>query len=294
MSVIVARRIVLGLFIAIGLLIFPFISSAEEPQESKPSWEIESSYRNDFRTGAKAQQGSVGISKTDNLIKYEFKAFDKLPIELTLYNRYTSLDSTLSNLSLPANLTEFSTGIQTTLPLFKFDKTYFRLGVEPSFYSDSWDFEPSGFRIPSYYTVIYQPNPKLTLLCGVYVFPDSQDPVLPILGFIYKPNDRLSFNIVPRRPNINYDLTKKISVFAEGSFAIDNEYEVKFDNTRRAVLAFHETYAGTGIKYKFNKYVEASVSGGGTFRRRLKYDDSLGKVNLKDGGYASARVTVIP
>lgn len=288
-------RIVFSLFITTAVLRFPLLSSAENEEEknSNPFYhEMEASVRYESRSGVRAQQGSIEIIKSDYLYKYDFKAFDKLPVELSLYNRYTGIDNTVSNIRLPAHLIELSTGIETTLPFFKFNNTYFRVSVEPSFYSDTWDFPASSFRIPSYYYVIYRPNPKWTFLYGVYVLPDTQDPVLPVLGFIYKPNDRLTFYIAPRRPNIEYALSDKISIFGEGSFAVNNEYEVKFDDTRTAVLGYYETYVGAGIKYKPNRFIQTSLSVGGNFRRRLKYQDSLGKVNIKDGLYTEFRIEI--
>ncbi len=297
MKIDAVKKITSGVFIAIGVLIFPFLSAAEESKEEEnaPSHKVELSRKYDLRSDARGdQQGSVQIDRTDFLYEYEFKAFSKLPVGFSLYNRRTGIDSTVSDVHLPAQLVEFTTDIYTTLPFFKLNNTYFRMGVEPSFYSDSWDFPSSGFRIPSYYYAIYRPNSKLILLCGLAVFPDTQNPVLPVLGFIYKPNDRLTFNIVPRLPNIEYALTDKISIFGEGTFSVNNEYEVKFNDSRRALLRFYETYLGGGIKYKPNKFISASFSLGGNFRRRLTYDDSLGKVNIKDGMYTQFRVEIRP
>jgi len=290
------RRIVFGLSIAAAFLTFPFISNAEEAKETgkNPPYDMEASVRYEPHSGAKAQQGSVGIVRSDYLFNYDFKVYDKLPVVVSLYNRYTGIDSTVSDVKLPARLIGLFTGIETTLPFFKFNNTYFMVGVEPSFYSDTWDFPASSFRIPSYYYAIYRPNNKWTFLFGVYVSPDTQNPVLPIAGFIYKPNDRLTFYIAPRRPNIEYALTDKISVFGEGTFFVNNEYEVKFDDTRNAVLRYYETYVGGGIKYKPSKFIQASLSVGGNFWRRLTYDDSLGKVNMKNDLYTQLRVTVTP
>ncbi|MDD4980285.1 MAG: hypothetical protein PHC54_03290 [Candidatus Omnitrophica bacterium] len=289
-----SKKIIFNLFILTTLLISPFLLRAEEKEEAKDcfSQELEASVKYDARSDAKTQAGSVGIIKADYLYKYDFKAFGKLPVGLSLYNRYTGIDSTVSNVHLPARLIELATSIETTLPFFKFNNTYFRIGVSPSFYSDKWNFPASSFKIPSYYYAIYCPNPKWTFLFGVYVFPDTQNPVLPIPGVIYKPNERLTFYLAPRRPNIEYALTKKISVFWEGSFFVDNEYEVKFDDTRNAVLRFYETYTGGGIKYKPNKFIQASLSVGGNFWRRFTYDDSLGKVNMKNSVYTQLRVTI--
>ena len=217
-----------------------------------------------------------------------------MPVELRLGTRYIGIDDTVDSVELPARLVGLSTGIEVTLPFFNFNDTYFRLGVEPSFYADTWDFPASSFRIPSYYFLIYQPDPKWTFLYGVAVFPDFENVVLPVLGFIYKPNDKLTFNIAPRRPNITYALTDRISLFGEGNVTINNEFEVKHNDDKNVVLRYGESYLGAGIKYKFNKYIQASLSTGGNFRRRLKYRDSLGKVDIKNGPYTEFKVEIKP
>jgi long-subunit fatty acid transport protein len=111
------------------------------------------------------------------------------------------------------------------------------------------------------------------------------------LGFIYQPNDRLSFNIVPKRPNVSYKLNDKLTVFAEAGMSYE-EYEVTKDDLKNVVLRFKEDRLGTGIKYKFNKFIESSVTVGGVFNRSLKYRDSLGKVDIKSGFYSEFRVEI--
>jgi hypothetical protein len=129
-------------------------------------------------------------------------------------------------------------------------------------------------------------------LSGIAVYPDFEDEVLPIVGFIYKPNDKLSFNIVPKRPNITYALNNRVSLFTEGSLALNKEFEVKRDNAENVVLTYKETRLGSGIKFRFNRYIQASVSAGGLFKRRLRYRDNQGKVDIKDGLYTEFRVEI--
>ncbi|MFH1269463.1 MAG: DUF6268 family outer membrane beta-barrel protein [Candidatus Omnitrophota bacterium] len=291
-----AKKIHPGLLITAALLAFPFLANAETEKDTDgyPYCEVDSALRYEPRRTVRTVPGKVGIVKSDFAYKYGFKAFGKLPVDLSLDTGYIGIDNTVSSVELPARLVGLSTGIQTTLPFFNVNKTYFRIGVEPSFYADSWDFPASSFRIPSYYFVIYQPDPKWTFLYGIAVYPDFANVVLPVLGFIYKPNDRITFNIAPRRPNITYALNDKVSLFAEGNVAINKEFEVKHNESKNVVLRYSESYLGAGIKYNFNKYIRASFSTGGNFRRRLKYRDSLGKVDIKSGVYTEFMVEIRP
>jgi len=191
------EKTVLGFFILMPVLMFPCLSNAEIEKDAKEIsyCEMDTSVKYEPSRGVKTVPGKVEIIKSSYICRYGFKAFDKLSVELSLNTGYIGIENTVASVELPARLISLSTGIETTLPFFNFNNTYFRLGVEPSFYSDSWNFPASSFRIPSYYLLIYQPNPKWTFLYGAAVYPDFVDSVLPVLGFIYKPNDKLTFNI---------------------------------------------------------------------------------------------------
>jgi hypothetical protein len=203
---------------------------------------------------------------------------------------YISLDNSTA-VELPAHLTGFITSIDVTLPFFNLNNTYLRLGVEPSFYGDNWNADSSAFRIPSRIFATYQPNDKLTLLLGVAVYPDYHHQVWPIVGLIYKPNDKLTFDLTPKRPNITYSFNEKLNVFAEGNLSYD-EFEVEKGNLKNVVLEYTEAHLGAGIEYNLNKFIKASISGGGVFNRQLKYKDVPGKVAIKDGAYTEFRLDV--
>lgn len=239
-----------------------------------------------------AQPGKVGIIDSEAEYGFEFKAIKKLPVKLSVNQHVININNS-TVVELPAKLIALGLDIETTLPFFNFKDTYFRLGFTPSTYSDGWDFNSSAFRIPSRYFLINRHNDKWTFVGGVAVYPDSIDfPVLPILGFIYKPNDNLTFNLVADRPNITYQVNDKLSFFVEGGAALDTEFEVAKDDRKGVVLQYDETHVGGGLTYNINKYIGASVTCGGVFGRTLQYDDSLGKVNIDNGFYSEFRLSV--
>ncbi|MDD2688889.1 MAG: DUF6268 family outer membrane beta-barrel protein [Candidatus Omnitrophica bacterium] len=238
----------------------------------------------------KAQSGKVTLIDSDVEYSYAFKAFEELPVGLSLDQRYIGIKNSTA-VELPAHLVGLSTGLETTLPFFNFNKTYFRVAVYPSFYGDDWSFPSSSFRMPVHTFLIYQPNEKATFVLGVAVYPGYEDVVWPIVGVIYKPNDRLTFNLIPKEPNISYMLSDRITLFAEGDITL-NEFEVTKDDLKNVVLQYKETHAGAGIKYRFNKFIYSSFSVGGIFNRSLKYRDSLGKVDIKSGLYTEFRLEI--
>lgn len=238
------------------------------------------------------QPGKLSVIESFTEASYEFKAFNKLPIELSLSAGQIDINANDAvPVSLPSRLTEIGFGLQATVPAFNLDKTYFRVKIKPSFYSDSWSFTSNNFKLPTLAFFIYQPNDKLTFILGAGAVPGFEDPFFPVAGFIYKANDKLLFNIVPSRPTISYTLNNLVTLFAEGNLNY-GEYKVNKDGYKNASLAYNEVSAGLGICLNLNKYCDLSLSSGYAFNRNLKYRDSLGKVDIKNAIYSEVRLEV--
>jgi hypothetical protein len=241
---------------------------------------------------AEVTSGKVGLMKAISEYEYTYKVGGELPVKFSIGSEYIGIYNT-TPVELPAHLVAVTTDIETTFPFFKVNNTYLRLGVSPSFYGDDWSLPSSSFRVPFRSYLIYIPNEKWTYILGVAVYPDFKDNVLPVLGFVYKPNEKLTFNIVPSRPNVTYALTKKLAIFGEAGAAVDNEFEVEKGDLKNVILRYNEKFVGMGLQYDLNKYIRASLSTGFDFDRRLTYDDELGKVKVKDAVYSQIRIQVL-
>lgn len=238
-----------------------------------------------------AASGEIGVVASEAEYSQEYKIFSRLPVKFSLGTQYIGIENT-TGVELPSRLVGLTTDAQATLPFLDFKKTYLRLGLSPSFYADDWNFPASAFRIPLRSFLIYLPDEQWTFLAGIAVYPDFEKKILPILGFIYKPNERLAFNIVPKRPNISYALTRRITIFAEGGGSLNSEFEVNQDNAKNIVLSYKETRLGAGVKFMPRTCLQGSLSAGGVFNRSFKYRDSLGKVDARDGFYTEFRLEI--
>lgn len=265
------------------------IVAVEQKEEEEFKNELDSYVRFIPGRSLTSQPGKISVIESAAEYNYNFKLFGQLPIQLGVGagNVNINADDAVP-VSLPTQLKSVVFGAETTIPLFEIDKTYLRFGIMPSFYSDNWNFKANSFNLSSVAMIIYQPNKMLTLVAGVASLPGFEDPILPIMGLIYKPNDKLTFNLIPDRPNISYCLTDRFSVFVEGNLS-GGEYKVTKDGSK-AALGYNETHAGCGAKFRVNKYIDASLSTGRLFNHYLKYKDSLGKVNIKNGLYTEFRL----
>lgn len=289
------RKITL-IFLLLNIISPAYLFAAEEARQVYKETTEDPDYQYNMDTyvrympsrSVKSMSGKVEIIESDSQHSYAFKLFDRLPIKLSVEGKYYGINDTVY-VPLPAKLTSMVWDFETALPLF-FKDTYVRFGVSPSYLSDNWDFDSSNFRIPSRCYVIYMPDPKITLLAGVAIYPEYEDEVLPILGLIYRPNDKWALNLLPNRPNISYFLNDKITIFGEGGGSVNEEFEVKRRNQNGVVLRYKETHAGCGIKYKFNDNIQTSLQAGGIFGRSLQYADGEGKVVIREGFYSEFRL----
>jgi len=244
----------------------------------------------------KSQAGNIELIQSGAEYSYKFKVFEELPIGLSVGSEYIGIKNT-TKVELPAHLTRASFGVETTLPFFNLNRTYLHIELNPSFYGDDWDFGTANFNLQNRYVVVYQPNKRWTFLAGVDIYPHYVYPVLhtypvsPIAGFIYKPNDRLEFRITPDNANVSYLITDRLTLFAEESDSIGG-YSVSVNDKSRKILKYSQASLGAGVKYKINKFIDASFAAGDVFYQLLKYKDDSGKVASKNGIYTEFKIEV--
>lgn len=272
-------------YLSILLMFFVFISLAKAEGSQTDS------FKNEFDSGvwiipARSVKGESGhIKIVENETNYTHKAefFKKLPVEFSVGSQFIGIDKTIPT-TLPARLTGVSFDAQAILPFFNINKMYLGVGVTPSFTGDSWEFDGRDFRIRSRYFAVYQPNEKWTWIGGVEILPRYKDQTLPILGVIFKPNDRLNFNLISDGPGISYRLNDRVTLFVNGDFSAD-EFTVDRGNSKDVILRYARTDIGGGVKLKINKFTQCSLSLGDAFNSTLKYRDNDNKVSIRSGLY---------
>ncbi len=259
-------------------------------QKDTATTEIRSSARYVPSRKINASPGEIGITAIESDYNYEVKAGRKVPLKFSLGSQYIGIINT-TEVILPSKLTGLNTGIETTLPFFKFNDSYLRIRINPGFYNDNWNISTSSFRIPLHSFIIYKPEDKWVFIAGIAVYPDFENNLRPILGFIYRPNDKLTYNIVPKNPNINYRLNERTDLFTEAGLSVQ-EFEVNKGDLKNIILEYTETRLAAGVRYKFNKLIQSAFAFGKVFNRSLKYQDNSGKAVIKDAVYTEFKMEI--
>ncbi|MBN1913873.1 MAG: hypothetical protein JW788_05670 [Candidatus Omnitrophica bacterium] len=265
-------------------------SDSEDKSDPEGNDTIEADFRSFPLTSLKSGQGEAEIFEYSLRYSRDFKVCNKLPVKFALTQSYVDVEDN-TNLDIPPYLVGLKFDVETTLPFFKLRHIYFRSGISPSFYSGEWHINGSTFRMPSRYFLIFHPDNVWTFICGLAVYPDYERQVLPIAGFIYKPNDKIEFYLLPQRPNISYFLSERLRLFIEGDL-LSNEFEVTKDDSNGTVLTYKRGYLSLGTELKINRDAKASVSFGESFGRYLKYRDAPGKLSLRNSFCAELRFQV--
>ncbi|MCK9573944.1 MAG: DUF6268 family outer membrane beta-barrel protein [Candidatus Omnitrophica bacterium] len=267
------------------------LQDEDKPDEDVKKHEIESYLTFLPSTKSKDENSRVSIIESEFDYSYEYKFFDKIPVTFSLSSEYIDIKED-SRINLPSHLTGISAGIDVVLPFFNLDKTYINLGVSPSIYRDDWRFKTSSFRMPTNTFLIYKPDDKWVFVGGLAFFPDFKDKFFPILGFVYKPNEKLIFNITTDDPSIAYSPNDKLTIFAQMELPLGAEFEVTNGDSKNMVLIYNDMRLGLGLGYKINKFISVTIAGGGVFDRYIRYRDVDGKLSIKNGGYGEFSIDI--
>jgi Domain of unknown function (DUF6268) len=159
-----------------------------------------------------------------------------------------------------------------------------RIEANPGIYSNVRGITGRDFNVPFEIAASYFVSADLILLAGIYVDVNADDPVFPIIGVHWKLSDKWVIEGMPPRPQIQYNLTDKITLFAgadlrEETFVVDNRFGTsrgmpQFNN---AILEYNEIRAGAGLTWKVYKNITLDIEGGCTPYRRFDY------VHVADG-----------
>lgn len=247
--------------------------------------------RHIYSSGIEATGGEIGITSTNFGLGSKFKVAGQLPVEILLNIGHKDID-TDSPVDLPSHLEarRLKLAFKFPAPFVPDDRFFIGFDILPTLNTDGWGWEPGAFRIPFRSYLIFKENDDFILVGGMTVRPEYERQVIPLVGLIYRPNDRLAFNLASDDPNISYKLTDATLLRWEFQYAFD-EYEVTRGAQEGVVLRYQEISSGFGIEHQLNEAFKGIVSVGGVFNRQLEYSDEVGKVAPDNGFYTSVRLT---
>jgi len=126
-------------------------------------------------------------------------------------------------------------------------------------------------------------NDSLYYILGIAAESNSNHMVIPEVGVHWEPNDRWTFNLVFPKPEVDFHLNSRITMFANaegvgGTFRVGtnvgthtlgpNVGSTKYNN---ALLDYSEVRVGGGVRLQLFKNVRLETEAGSTVYRKFEY-----------------------
>lgn len=292
------KRTSLNFILVLFSLIIMMTSAAyaeetEQPLDPEAAAEVNATIKSShiFSSDIEPTGSEIDITTTRLSADYNYKLSNGLPIDMAISIAHKDIN-TDSPVELPSNLEarRLKLGTKFPVPFVSDDRFFMGIDILPTFNTDEWKWESGAFRLPFRSYVIFKESEDFILVGGVTVRPEYDREVLPLIGLVYRPNDRLSFNLASDDPNVSYKLSDATLLRWEFQYAYD-EYEVTRGGQKGVVLQYQEISSGFGIEHQLNDSLKGIVSAGAVFNRQLEYKDEVGKVTPDAGVYASAQLT---
>jgi uncharacterized protein DUF6268 len=152
--------------------------------------------------------------------------------------------------------------------------------VAPSFNGDLNQLTGREFVISGTVALKYSPygNDKLFFLLGAGVHSIGQIPIAPVAGVRWQVTDALTLNLTVPCPEIDYGLTRRITLFADGQlnggdFRVPNNAgsaigQPKFNN---AWLSYESIRFGGGCRFKIASFAGLQTEGGYEAARNFNF-----------------------
>ncbi len=281
-------QVVVIIWAGISFVMIPNIVIADMDPDT--STELIARSRHIYKTDVDAVTGQIAVNESQFGFAQNFE-IDRLPVTAGFKIKHIDINENIPT-NLPSELVgkELQLGVKLPAPWLDSDHYFVGVDIFPSMYTDDWDYKASAFRIPFRTYLIYKETEDLIWVAGILVRPQYHTSVLPVLGLIYRPNDRLSFNLASDDPNIAYKIDDKLTALAEFGLVTD-EYEVTRGNQNGVVLKYSELSAGGGFKYDVTPNIQAKISIGAVFNRKIDYRDDVGKVHPDGGLYTDFKLS---
>jgi hypothetical protein len=164
-----------------------------------------------------------------------------------------------------------------------------RVEAHPGVYGSLKHATPKLFNVPITIGASYFQTPDLVFVAGLSIDPNADWPVIPAVGVHWKVSDRWLIEGIAPRPQLQFALTDKITLFAgadlkTGTFRMDNQFghSVRLEKLNNAIMDYWEVRGGGGLTWAIWKGVKLDLEGGLVPYRRFDFYRANFKVISSD------------
>ena len=251
---------------------------------------IKASYKQRYvlKSDVKDASGEVSLKTMSFALSNTYKLYDKIPVDLGFKIKHFDLNND-SGIDLPETMQSRSLrlGIRFPAPFAESQRLFAGLDLMPQWNSaKDHNFASEAFRLNFAPSIIYMQEHKLIFACGVWVRPEYDNALIPFVGFLYHPDEKLSFNFLSAEPSISYQLTDKTKILLEFGF-LSHEFEVTSGINRGDIILIRDWEVGLGLEHDCNESWRGKFSLGLAFEQKYENVSANQAVSLKNSLYAA-------
>lgn len=235
--------------------------------------------------------GRIGIEEVEAKFGRNFQFTPSLSLSAGIAYSLRNIDAS-AGARLPEALHRFSANLGGN---YRIDKDIFlTLLVAPSLNGDFREIGTDDIRTRVGLMGRYNASAKLTLLAGiVYQQGYKSIPVIPIVGAIYRPDEKWTISLAAPRPGVAYSPNRTSSYYLGGEFAA-TEYQLHDPSLGAKIISYRDFRALAGAEYVLFSAVKVNFAGGYAFARRFVFHDgSRSDVDIDDGPFARVGVSLL-
>lgn len=137
---------------------------------------------------------------------------------------------------------------------------------------------------------------RLTLLAGlIYSQGYHSLPVLPIVGLVYRPDERWTISIAAPRPGVSYALTPELKLALNGEYH-GTEYQLHQESLGARVIRYRDFRVTGGAEWNLADRVTGEIAAGYAFARKFIFYEQFAAghsdISLDDGPFARASLNL--
>ncbi len=181
----------------------------------------------------------------------------------------------------------FSTGLGRRLN----DRWTISATVSPTLYKLE-DIRSNDIGVSGGLTAIWNSSPKLTWAFGLLMNPDSDVPVLPVVGLIWRMNDRFDLSLVYPKPRLTYRIDDRWRLYAgvnvnamtfRSKDGLGDSIALPAYND--ALGTYRDIRLGAGLGFKITETLSVEAEGGSSIHRQIDYTRIDERVKFDSAAY---------
>ncbi len=282
---------------ALGTVVAPALRAQPASATFRPALVDAFSSTYTYSGGGDLERGGARVGEV-SISRFDFSVSGRVPLRPGMMlipgvaYTHTTLD-TSAGTPLPGSVQELSLSLGVRGVLSQ--QWAYLAAVRPGFYGDFKNVGSDSFNVPLFLAAFYRQSETLTWTFGLTANAFNDNPVLPVVGVIWKFAPDWQLDVGFPRTGVSYKFDSKLTLrgglsVLGGNYRITENLGVPAPGVARlnnTYLDLTEVRVGAGLAYKLDGGFELDLDAGVTTLRRFDYPDRNYRLKSDNVGWLS-------